>query len=739
MNFIPKRLFYFFLIFVLSSPMYAQWIPNHDFLVEKYDQLHNSPTQEKFRKLAPVPAGVVYIQHPDEGEEEIRGHFRTMKELGYTALKGIYPITGWTVEQIQLIALEEGIIPWWYGQGGWEEITDELLSSLNIDPSLPIAEIREHPKMVEYQQNLLRDRVERTITYIAETGEQQAMQSSSRAHDPAVGGRGLELTEKGEELFVAWAKDQYETIEQLNDAYNVHHANLRPEGGQVFQSWEDFAQRWGQSNHREFRVKRDVLRFKADQALINIREIVGRYQEFYPHAPFRAGGELGLFLPQSWYGVDLEGIAEVMKDGGSFYPSMHFSWHYGQVENELVRPFYMQAAFMADLFKGGWSAAWESTGGPQQFDGEKTSGEKGFYVDDGTLTQFYLSQLAAGFRGFGIWCWSIRSAGKEGGEYSLLDRNNQITPRARKIGQLGQALERHRDELWQTRKEPLVGVFYNWDNEGIWAAMSVRLRDAFRMRPIEARAGVSRALMNANVPFEYVTASDLRNGLAARYPIIYLPAQLAINQDLLDILYKYVEQGGRLVMDMPSAWYDAYSKVLPTGKQSQIEQIFGVTLDDYQFSGFNRSFKLDDLDIYGSFVHMTPTTAQVKSYFDHGKPAITENQVGKGTAVVLGYDASLMAFEPGNTLAEQTLLTHTLDSYRSPYACDGALVYRLAAPTADYYVLVNDGPETQVQLDTKDFRYRSVADAITGEVWEVGTSINLPAHSARWLRLEKAN
>ena len=345
--------------------------------------------------------------------------------------------------------------------------------------------------------------------------------------------------------------------------------------------------------------------------------------------------------------------------------------------------------------------------------------------------------MASGFRGFGIWCWSIRSAGKEGGEYSLLDRNNQVTPRARKLGQIGQALDRYREELWEARKEPLVGVLYNWDNEGIWAAMSVRQRDAFRMRPIEARIGASRTLINANVPLEYVTASDLRNGLAPRYPIIYLPAHLAINRDLLDILYDYVEQGGRLVMDMPSAWYDAYSKVLPTGKGSKLEQIFGVTLDDYQFSGFNRSFKLDSLDIYGSFVHMNPTTAQVKDYFDHGKPAITENKVGEGTAVVIGYDASLMTFKPGNTLAEKMLLDYTLGNYASPYACDNAIVYRLAAPAADHYVLVNDGPETQVQLDTKNFQYQSVEDAITGEMMELGASIELPAHNARWLRLVK--
>ena len=726
----------FFLLILLVGMYVGGWAQHpHDFLVQKYDSLHASPLQERFRKLAPAPAGVVYLQWPGEGEAEMRQHFRTMKKLGYNALKQIFPVPGWTTEQIQLIALDEGVIPWWYGQAGWEPITDSLLTKLNIPLSTPMAELRQDPRMLNHQTQLLRDRIQGTMAYTQAGGTVPS--GSSVAHDPSLGGRGIDLSEQGASLFVQWAQDQYGTIEKLNEAYNQGHANLRPGEGELFHSWEDFAQRWDQFNHREYRIRRDIMRFKADHGLKNIQEQVRAFQAMYPHAPYRGGGELGLFLPQSWYGVDLEGIGDLMTDAGSFYPSMHFSWHYDQVDNELVRPFYMQASFMNDLFKGGWSASWESTGGPQQFDGEKFGADKGFFVDEGTLTQFYLSQMAAGFKGFGIWCWNGRSAGKEAGEYSLLDRNQQVTPRARQVGLLAQALEKHRDELWQMHKEPLVGVLYSWDNEAIWAAMSVRGRDAFRMRPIEARVGVSRALINANVPFEYVTADDLRQGLAPRYPIIYLPAMLAINQDLLDILRDYVQQGGRLVMDMPSAWYDAYSTLLPIGRGSAVEELFGVTLDDFQFSGYNRTFTLDSLTITGSFVHMTPTKAQTIATFDHGKPAVTEYTLGRGSAVVIGYDASLMCLKPGNDQAEQYLLTYTLDGRQSPYACSEAIVYRLAAPSADYYVLVNDGPATSAMLRFNNLAYTKITDAITGESLPLGEPIPLAAHNGRWLRFEK--
>ncbi|MFP4090822.1 MAG: hypothetical protein ACLFT3_10975, partial [Cyclobacteriaceae bacterium] len=268
---------------------------------DKYDALHDSPMQQKFRKIAPVPAGVVYIQRPGEGEEEMRWHFRKMKELGFTNLKQIMTIPPWSEEEIQLIALEEGLVPWWYGEGGWEPITDELVKELGLQ-KLALEDIRRHPKMIAYQQNVLKNRIERIIAYKKETGSEQAPKGGSTAYDPSVGERGLDLSEKGEQLFVEWAKERYQDIETLNHAYNQHHHGLQA-GGQAFTSWDDFAGRWKEFNHREFRIRRDILRFKADHGMEELQKKVKEFHAFDENAPFRAGGELGLFRPHAYFGV----------------------------------------------------------------------------------------------------------------------------------------------------------------------------------------------------------------------------------------------------------------------------------------------------------------------------------------------------------------------------------------------------------------------------------------------------
>lgn len=724
------------LLFLTLSAL-AQKPDSDPFLHRLYDQLHHSPVQAAYRKLAPMPAGVVYVQQPHEGETEMRAHFRTMKRLGFTNLKQIMPCApNWTVERIGAIALSEGIIPWWYGEGGFVPPSDTLLRRLGIPANTPTDALLKNPAFRAYQMDVLAKRNARERAYADTARSGLFMRSTSVAYDPEVGGRGADLTLEGERLFLNWLRQTYGTVDSLNRGWNLHHAGLSLGETKLFRDWNDVAKNWRSLTSREYRHVRDIFRFKVEHNLARIRQRAAGFRAFDAHAPYRGGGELGLFLPTAWYGVDMEGIAEVMTGYGSFYPSMHFSWHYDQVNHELTRPMYMQAALMNDLFKGGWTGGWESTGGPQQLDGERGALVNSYYVGPGELTQLFLSQLAAGFKGFGIWCWNSRSAGKEAGEYALLDRNGQVTDRAVRMGQIGQAMQRYRFELWQAHKEPVVGVFYDWENEAAWGAMAVPGRDNFKMKPVEARVGISRVLINANVPFEYVTPTDLRKGLSGRYKVLYLPAVMAFQTDLLPILTDYVRQGGRLVMDLPSGLYDGQMQKLPTGTASAFATLFGATVNDLQYAGTNRPQRLNNQPLTGFTADLTPVSARPLARYDTGKPAILENRIDRGSALLLGYEASLGCFKPGDESAEKQVLKYVLGAHASPFACTGAIAYRLAAPSADHYFLINDGPARTVRLDTKTMRYKAFTDAITGEKL-TPTTIPVEGYGGRWVRAEK--
>lgn len=726
---------------------------DHDFLVELYDRLNETPMQRKLRHLAPLPAAVVFLPWPGMTEDDARRHFRMMRELGFTCLKQTMPTPEWPVERTLRLALEEGILPFWYGEGGFHDITPELLERLGLPRDLDVDAALEHPAVRAYQHDVLRRRIEALRPggdILAAPEEAEGQRDKDWVPGVVSDVKGHELAPAVIPLFVEWLRRRYGSVAALRTAWNHGHVGI-PDKPLDWKTWDDVeaALRAGYRT-KDYRHIMDALRFRADTFNVRIvRAQVEAQQRHDPEAPVRGGGEAGLFLPFASRGTDMEGIAREMAVGGSFYPSIHLAWHFEEVGFEVARPIYMQAQLAADWAKGVWTATWESTGGPQYFSGGKApfvpevrNELPGFTVDAGVITQLLLSQIAGGFKGFGLWTWNPRTAGWEAGEFALVDRNGEPTARAVRAGAIARAARRWRRELWQAHKEPLVGVFVDWENEALWAAMSVQGRDFFKNVPIRARIGVSRALINANVPWEYVTRRNLLDGLGPRYPVLYLPAILCIASELWPVLERYVAEGGRLVLDLPGAYYDEYARAFPTGPGTPFERIFGAVLREFGYSRpINIRYAINGLDLAEGFIaDIRPTTARVVARYDHGhSPAITENRLGNGTAVLLGCQAALDCWKPGNTAMERFLVRQALGDRTSPYTCRGALAYRLAAPAVDHYFLINDGPASTARLSSRVFRYKRVSDAVTGEPLRWGAPIPLEAHSGRWLRCERAN
>lgn len=711
---------------------------DHDYLHDRYDSMHDSPMQQKFRKLAPMPYGVVFLPWAGATEADLRHHFRIMKELGFTNLKQTMATPEWPIKETLRIALEEGIIPFWYGEGGWEDITPDLLRRLKLPPDLTVAAAREHPVMRAHQTTVLEKHLS---TWADPLPGRDTFPHYHHSWDS-------QLSRADLPLFREWIKRKYQTIDELAHAWNQYEVGIVDD---PYRSWADFeadpllkykpgeAYEIIPDRGKEYGKVVDILRFKADMYLENLKF---EKQQIYPEQPTRAGGEMGLFLPFASRGTDMEGIAELMTERGSFYPSIHLAWHFEETGYEVAPCIYMQSSIATDWFKGGWAATWESTGGPQQFSGGKGWNvlsqfeTPGFTVNEGTMTQLLLSYLAGGFKGVGLWSWNYRNAGWESGEYALLNRQLQPTERTIRAGKIAKAANTYRDELWAAHKEPDVGVFVNWDNEAIWACISGPGREHFKHYPVKARIGISRALINADIPWEHVTPSDLKKGLAARYRIIYLPAQAAINDDLWPLFEAFVRQGGRLVLDAPGGWWDDRGRVLKTGPGTPFERIFGASITDMQYAN-NVTQQIGDHALEGFYFDLMPTTATVKERFHSGLPSVTENAVGKGTAVLLGADASFAVRKPGNTAMEAWMLEHTLADYSPPYACEEAIVYRLAAPEADHYFFINDGEALSARLDVRNYEYGSVSDPVSGEELVQGAAIELEAYSGRWLRFAK--
>lgn len=711
------------------------------FLQQKVDALCDTPMQRKLRALRPLPVGVVVWQRVGDTIDDLRHEFRAVHGLGFIALKqmALHGDTPISARDAEMGALDEGLVPWHYGAGGWKPITPELLAQLEIDPDLPLAAIQADPRMIAFQTAYLAERSRRLDA-------KPAPPSGVSMGEP--GRNGASIPDELIPAFAAWLRATYGSFEAALATYHLAADQVK---GPFPGSLDELAAlasagRVGDQRGQGwagFRQKRDILRFQADHMCAQIRQVAAMSQAWDADEPIRTGIHRAL-ENQAANGWDFELQARAVAEAGSFYASFHPTHHLLEADGEMERPCYMTARIVADSNKGGWTAMWESVGGPQTY-----SGHYSYTFDGRAMERCILSYLAAGLKGVGIWSWNARDKGWEIGEYSLCDLTGKPSDRAVTAGAIASACQRQRFELWEARDQPRVGLLYSWENEAAFARLSYggypldRLAE-FPQYPAYARIGAMRALIDGCVPWELVTERNLAEGLAARYGTIYVPHTICLSSATVRVLRDYVEAGGRLVVDSPSLLVRADDGTLfDTRAGSDFEHIFGLEIAANQ-STFNYPLRFLDRRLTGFWTDVNVTTAEITHTFDDGHPAVLQHRLGRGSAVFLTFEASSMMHRPGNTALQRFVVDLLLDGEPPPYAVDRPiLAYRRVAPTADHFFLINDGPARHdTELSVRAQAYRAAEDCVTGERVPVegGTlHVTLAPWQGRWIRMEHAN
>ncbi|HYO83038.1 MAG TPA: hypothetical protein VES20_16645 [Bryobacteraceae bacterium] len=220
------------LLFMAAVAASAQTAADDPFLHKLYDSLHDSPMQAKFRRIAPMPFGAVFLPWNGVTETQIREHFRTMKKLGFHNLKQVMSNPEWSEQRLMEIALEEDVIPFWYGEGGWEDITPALLDKLGIARSTPIAEIRRDPRMRNYQKEVLRRGIPIAVkgTTVLEGGAKTAG-TFRHTPDPI-------LRQSDVPHFLRWIRETYKAPAEIADAWNQGEVGFGETPVQTWETWK---------------------------------------------------------------------------------------------------------------------------------------------------------------------------------------------------------------------------------------------------------------------------------------------------------------------------------------------------------------------------------------------------------------------------------------------------------------------------------------------------------------------
>jgi beta-galactosidase len=708
-----------------------------------YRALNDSPMQRRLREEKRWFAGVVYWKPGDYDAAQLKNEFRRIREMGFNVVRfhsaepeelegGGYDFT--RTDNWMNAALESGLQVAHPCHPG--KPSDRLLARHGITPEAYKASWLDDSASLAVLEEIV-------AAFVSRYRSHPALFCWGAGGEPGFGGYGLKL-DYDQRRFGEWLKEKYGTLEELDHAWALYPEKGKPVVSSFEEAWKyvpDPGDKPGFDDILPFSARkygpvRDMLRYQTEKTLARAQVLTRLIRKYDSDHPIIIGSHQ-MLLNQAYFRWDSGQWARI---ADLHFSSIHLAWHFELVKGEVDRPVYMTARLTRDYFKDGWTSAYETTGGAVQFDGY------GNAITPGLMRRLVLSYLAAGNVNVAFWTWNHRPGGWEAGEYGMTSFSGALTSWAEETGKIVRAMNQYHEELWEARHQVKVGLVQCWDNEAIYLqeaerhdmlGMPGRFANGVKNLPPRAYIGLARALINHKIPYEYVTTQELLEGIALYYPVLYLPHLRAVPQAVMEVLIEYVKRGGRLVADVQVAFENEHGIMHPAGAGGLQERAFGAYIDMIHDTRTN-PISLNGFSIDGFYGDLVPTNARVLARFDNGQPAVTETQLGRGSAVLIGFDAARMCFEPGNTAVEAWLASLSMGNDRLEWECDAPMAFRLSAPGADHYFLLNDGVARAALLKVFDRVYASGEYVIEERPIDLnGTiSVDLPARSAVWLRFK---
>lgn len=419
-------------------------------------------------------------------------------------------------------------------------------------------------------------------------------------------------------LFVDYMKEKYKSLDTINKAYGLDYWSNR------INSWEDFPSTIGTINASlaaEFskfqrKLVTDYLAWQA--AIVNEYKRPGQFitQNF----DFEWRGYSYGIQPD----VDHFAAAKAMDIAGVdiYHPTQDF----------LTGTEISFGGDMARSMKEGKNYLVIET---------EAQGFAQWVPYPGQLRLQAFSHLASGANMLEYWHWHSIHNSAETYWKGLLSHDFEPNPTYDEAKTIGKDFERPSSQLINLKKINDVAILFS--NEALTAFNAFSFGWGARENYNDILRPMYNALYNMNFGVDFVDPSSAN---IEHYKLLIVPALYAASDSLLQLLNRFVKNGGHIIYTFKSGFSDQNVKVRTTHQPGIINEACGIYYSQFTLPQ-NVSLKGDpyNIGIENNKVNtwmelITPTTAKVLAYYDHpvwGKyAAITENSYGKGLATYIG-------------------------------------------------------------------------------------------------------
>jgi beta-galactosidase len=462
--------------------------------------------------------------------------------------------------------------------------------------------------------------------YVRELGILAETMTKRYAHHPAViavgynneiGNGFMSYSEADRLRFIAWLKQKYGTIEELNKVWATQRWSRR------LNSFDDVDLPLG-DGPGPFERYLDLHRYWSDVTVARLEELDAIRQRNMPDLPS---------ISNLWDNADRKGF-----DYLSTYKSYVSFGAEGFYPGDPVG-----SSFGALMTKGDLET-------PIWFN-EFTAGGGGFYGTPGRSRMFAYLGLMMGTQGTLAWTFNSHLGGEEQALFGLVDHDDTPSWKVDEFGRIASEFKQLAKLGFPRYTHPEVAIAYSFDS---WVdsnpnTPSNTTRQFFKpcyTCQVEAafdpffRANIDTAIIN-------VGHADL-----SRYKLVVVPADYVMDSASAKAIRDYVSAGGTVLLTAFSAKVDEHGQWFNTPLPGRLSDVFGIKTNAFYDIPGTLQFQLGGASIETTVHHyeaLEPSTATVIARFtntvDH-TPAVTLNKYGKGNAIYLATESNPSVIGP---------------------------------------------------------------------------------------------
>lgn len=439
--------------------------------------------------------------------------------------------------------------------------------------------------------------------------------------------------------FVEWLKDKYETIENLNKAWNTQRWSRKlnsfedvvlPASGMVKAAPERYL---------------DMRRFYSDETIdyiIGLKRIVGKEapNTITSSNHWAENPRVGFDYLKSY-----KDWAEI--PGIGFYPGI----------NPEDRRAVLGACFHIDHRIGELDAPMWCL--------EFQTGTFGGYACPKKAMRMY-AYLSLIYRSQMICAWTWRSmlGGEEQYFFGLVDHDGIPGRKYYEFKQIAEEFKELQKYNFPRKTEPQIAIAYSYESK----LVSEYTKDYYKTDYTNQILQVYQTLFDANIDCNFVNLRDI----SKQYKVIIIPGHCLMDEKSAQNVKEFVQNGGTVIMTAYSAKVNENNTVFNTPLPGRLSDLFGIRICGFERTkthvasvneGGVQKFYMNlqrehvgvlfenenieiDIDYYENIELKTAEIVGSLTNLKEQLPAITCNSFGKGKAIYLAIPADEAILKP---------------------------------------------------------------------------------------------